>query len=147
MGFLAWKEFFHCIWFPRSPSRQPIIWYWIAVFLVPTLPLRSRFSLVPSLCIAIHSPHVLPKDLVLQTAFKLKGRRPGWGPGARCGWSCFAFHVKYWLVDAAEGRALKPDVTSRKAGHHRHLTTSIWYEAGCHVGFLQASLFSLSMVS
>lgn len=62
-------------------------------FFCPPCSWRSHFSSVQSLHCHPFSTHVLPKDLVLQTVLP-QGRQPGWDPGARCGWSCFAFHVK-----------------------------------------------------
>lgn len=62
-------------------------------FFCPPCLWWSHFSLVHSLHCYPFSTHVLPKDLVLQTALP-QGRQPGWDPGARCGRSCFTFRVK-----------------------------------------------------
>lgn len=100
----------------------------------------SRFSSVHGLHCHPFSTHVLPKYLVLQTALP-QGRQPGWVPGARCGWSCFVFHVKYgWWMMLKEWLK-KPDVTSNEGWTlPSYQRISIWYGAGYHVGFWQSSV-------
>lgn len=81
-------------------------------FLRPPCSWRSHFSLVPSLHCHPFSTRS-PRRSCIATALP-QCRQPGWGPGAHCGWSCFAFHVKYgWWMLLKEGLE-EPDVTSRE---------------------------------
>lgn len=131
-GLLAWKEFFHCIWFPRSPSSSLSLDIESLCFLCP--PARADpVSAWCRACIAIHSPHVLPKILCCNSFAKgsaawLRSRSTLWVILLRVS-CCYG-----WWMLLKEGLE-KPDVTPREGWTPSSSGQLPFGIVGCYVGF------------